>query len=539
MDMAAINKRLTTARLRLEREARLWNLNRQIEASAHPKTALRPVIMFDASTRLSGFSQNAAFALITAWGLQLAGVPIIHFACQSGMSRCVLGTDPDNANHVPPCEACTAQTKRLYASAPIQWFEYQPDPGLAAALTGLTLEELSAFEFPFPNSILIPLGALVLPSLRWVLRRHLLEDTETTRFLMREYIQSAYRLAQEFAVLLKDVNPQAVVLFNGLQFPEAAAGWVAQHMRIPVITHEVGFQPFSVFFSRSQVTAYPINITEDFKLSAKQQTRIETQLSHRFQGEFTMAGITFWPEMNALSENFLHRADKFKQIVPVFTNVIFDTSQVHANTVFPHMFAWLDLILEIIREYPETLFVIRAHPDEMREGKKSRESVQEWVVANQVDQLLNVIFVASDEGLSSYDLIRRSKFVMVYNSSIGLEATLLGAPVLCGGKARYTQYPTVFFPQTPEAYREMCEKFLVADTIDFPPVFERNAWRVLYHQFYRASLPLDRFIEAHPTPGYVQLKSFSWCDLLPENSLTIQVIVDGILKGEPFLMPED
>ena len=92
-----------------------------------------------------------------------------------------------------------------------------------------------------------------------------------------------------------------------------------------------------------------------------------------------MAGVRFWPEMRGLDEDFLARLAQFKQVVPVFTNVIFDTSQPHSNVVFPHMFAWLDLILELVRAHPETLFVMRAHPDESRPGKASRESVANWV----------------------------------------------------------------------------------------------------------------------------------------------------------------
>jgi hypothetical protein len=540
MNMVAIKPRLTTARLRLERDWRIWNMNRRVKSHARPVSDQSPVVMFNASSRLSGFSQNAAFTLLAAWGLQLAGVPVIHFACQAGMSRCVLGTDPDDTAQAPPCKACIAQTKKLTASTKNYWFEYQPDPKLEETLKGLGLEELCAFEFQLPNTEFnLPLGSLVLSSLRWALRRHHLDDDEATRFLLREYIQSAYRVAIEFDALLSEVEPQAVVVFNGLQFPEATARWVAQQRGIRVITHEVGFQPFSAFFSDGEVTAYPIEIPDDFELTPEQQARIDAHLSRRFQGEFTMAGITFWPEMNGLDDDFLHLTAQFEQIVPIFTNVIFDTSQVHANTVFPHMFAWLDLMLDVIREHPETLFVIRAHPDEMREGKKSRESVQEWVRKNDVDQLPNVIFVGSNESLSSYDLIRRSKFVIVYNSSIGLEATLLGVPVLCGGKARYTQYPTVFFPQTPNDYREMAVQFLGAANIEIPREFARNAYRVLYHQFYRSSLLLDNYLEAHPTPGYVQLKRFSWRNLLPENSPAMRVIVDGILEGKAFLMPDD
>jgi hypothetical protein len=497
------------------------------------------VVLFNASSRLRGFSQNAAFTLLTGWSLQLAGVPVIHFACRAGMTRCVLGTNPDDAGQPPPCRACVAQSRKLTASAATRWFEYQPDPELAAALVGLRLEALSAFEFRLPNSdFVLPLGSLVIPSLRWALRRHHLDDDAPTRYLLQAYIQSAYHVAVECAALLAEAEPQAVVLFNGLQFPEAAARWVAGQHGIRVITHEVGFQPFSAFFSDGEVTAYPIAIPDVFELSPAQFARLEAQHQRRLQGDFTMAGITFWPQMDGLDEDFLQFAGRFDQIVAVFTNVIFDTSQVHANTIFPQMFAWLDLVLDVIRAHPETLFVIRAHPDEMRVGKQSRESVQQWIAENRVDQLPNVVFVPSDAPLSSYELIRRSKFVLVYNSSIGLEATLLDAPVLCGGKARYTQYPTVFLPSSAQAYREMAGQFLAADTIAIPPAFKRNAWRFLYYQFYRAALPLGDFIEAHPTPGYVQLKRFSWRDLLPENSPALRVIVDGILHGEPFLMPE-
>ncbi len=47
-----------------------------------------------------------------------------------------------------------------------------------------------------------------------------------------------------------------------------------------------------------------------------------------------MAGIKFWPAMDQLPADFLAHADQFDQLVPVFTNVIFDTSQAFANVIF-------------------------------------------------------------------------------------------------------------------------------------------------------------------------------------------------------------
>ena len=486
-------------------------------------------------------SLNAAFTQLTSWGLQLEGVPIVHFTCRAGMSRCVLGTDPDDHMASPPCESCIAQSEKLQGSTPTEWFEYAPNNALNKELECLTLEELSNYQFNTPNfQTSIPLGELTIPSLRWALRQHHLVDNEATRYQFRQYILSANRVVETFDAFLHHVEPAAVILFNGLQFPEATARWVARQHGIRTITHEVSFQPFSAFFAEGDATAYPIDIPEDFELSPSQNARLDAYLSQRFKGEFTMAGIRFWPEMSGLDEEFLKTVAQFEQIVPVFTNVVFDTSQVHANTVFPQLFAWLDLVLEIIKVNPETLFVIRAHPDEKRPGtrKQSRESVSDWVSQNGVDQLPNVLFIDSGEYISSYDLIRRAKFVMVYNSSIGLEATLLDTPVLCGGKARFTQYPIVHFPQTQQEYRRRAEEFLAAEKLYIPDEFKDNARRFLYYQLFRVSLPFGEFLEVHPTPGYVQIKPISWEDLTAERSPTMKVLRDGILHERPFHIPE-
>ena len=517
-----------------------WRLNmaaREVAGHAPGPADGPPVVFFNASTRLWGLSQNAAFQLLTAWSLRLQGVPVVQFVCRRGMPRCILGTDPDRPDQPPPCDLCQAWSQRLYAGMPQRPFAYAADPALEAALTGLPVEALQDFVHQD-----VPLGALVLPGLRWRLRRHTLADDALTRALYADFIRGAWQVVRDFGALLDENRPRAAVVFNGQFFPEAAARWAARQRGVRVITHEVGLRPLTAYFTEGEATAYPIAIPDDFDLTPEQNARLDAYLSRRFQGDFTMAGIRFWPEMRGLDEAFLRKAAGFRQIVPVFTNVIFDTSQPHANVVFPHMFAWLDAVLEIIRAHPETLFVIRAHPDEQRPGKAARESVREWVQRRRVADLPNVVFVDSQEFLNSYDLIRRAKFVMVYNSTIGLEAVLLGKAVLCGGKARFTQYPIVFFPQTPEAYRARAEEFLRADgaEVPAPPEFRRNARRFLYYQLYKVSLPFDAFLEDEPRArGYVRLKPFRWQALLPENSPTMRVIAAGLLEERPFVMPED
>jgi len=510
-------------------------------AHLEPAPQGAPVVFFKASTGIDDLSWNSGFHLLASWALRLRGVPVLYFACRAGMSHCVLGTNRDHPQKKPPCKSCIYQSSILYSGVEraqndpsqggVEWFNYQRDARLAESISQLSLPELMHFSWHG-----LPLGALCLPGLRWILRIHHLKDDEDTRLLLREYILSAWNIAQKFSTLLERSQPRAVIVFNGQFYPEATARYIALQRGVRVITHEVGLQPASAFFCEGEATAYPIHIPEAFELNSEQNAKLDAYLAKRFQGDFSMAGIKFWADMRGLDEAFLKKAAGFKQIVPIFTNVIFDTSQPHANTVFEDMFDWLDMTLEVIRAHPETLFVIRAHPDETRVRKASRETVAGWVETSAANKEPNVVFVAPRETISSYELIQRARFVMVYNSTIGLEASIMGAAVLCAGKARFTQYPTVFFPQTIEEIRKKLEEFLEIETIVIPPEFQRNARRFLYYQLFRTSLPFGAFLEPSVRTTQTRLKAFKPEALL--DSEAIRVILEGALEGGDFLLKE-
>lgn len=506
------------------------NLSHQVASLEVDKTH-QPVIFFNASTRLGGVSQNAAYSRLTSLGLRAQGIPVIHFVCHAGIQRCTLGSNRDNFEQAPPCAQCIKQSEALFSGERTWNFEYETDETLDFALETLSVAKCA--EFTWHD---LPLGFWALNSLRWVLRRYTLKEDWQTRAFMVSFIQSAWNVYQQFTRLVDESNPQAVVVFNGMFFPEAAVRQVCLERGIRVITHEVGIQPFSAFFTEGEATAYPMHIEDEFQLNTEMNARLDDYLSDRFKGNFSMAGIKFWPEMQQLDPELASRIALYKKIVPIFTNVIFDTSQVHANTLFKDMFHWLENIYQTILDHPEVLFILRAHPDEGRKGKESRESVADWVKNRGLLLLPNVVFIDSNQFVSSYELIRRSHFVMNYNSTIGLEATLMGRPVLTAGKARYTQIPTTYFPNTPTDYIETFEKFLKADDIEVPEEFLSNARRFLYAQLFRTSLPFGEYLKEDGVwKGYVTLRDFQIQALLPKHSETIQILTNGILHGKEFL----
>ncbi len=518
----------------IDNKARIRKLAEIINENKKPAQG-QAVIFFNASTRLSRLSLNAGFSRLASWALELQGVPVVHFVCQRGLQPCVLGTNRKDERLRTPCHTCILESEILFEDSQSINFDFSEDHVLESVLEGLDLEDLYDF-----THLGIPLGALVLPAVRWILRRHHLEDDEMTLMIYKGYVRSAWSFTQHFEKALDELAPRALVVYNGVLYPEGVAKWLAQRRGIRVVSHEVGFQPLSAYFTDGDATAYDLDIPADFALDESQNERLDNYLRKRFQGDFFMAGVQFWPEMSQLSPEFLAKAREFRQVVPVFTNVIFDTSQVHANLIFEHMFAWLDNLLEVAKANPDTLFVVRAHPDEAREGKASEESVADWAKSRDVENLPNVLFIPPHEFINSYDLIRMAKFVMIYNSTIGMEASILGATVLSAGKARFTASNVVHFPADRKAYDQTLQDFLNAENLSAPPEHKFNARRFLYYQLYRSSLVFDAFLEQDKYwQGYVMLKDFDWQSLLPENSPAIQTFLEGMLANGNFMLKED
>ena len=182
-------------------------------ARHEPQPSGTPVVFFKASTGIDDLSWNSGFHLLASWALRLKGIPVAYFACHAGMSKCVLGTNRENVHKEPPCKSCIYQSKTFYTAVP-----HFPTPELQTprfigstfsgmkssnkALAGLSLQELMSFEWDT-----VPLGALCLPGLRWIFRIHHLDDDENTLYLFREYILSAWNVAQKFSHFLDETNP--------------------------------------------------------------------------------------------------------------------------------------------------------------------------------------------------------------------------------------------------------------------------------------------------------------------------------------------
>src|SRR5574342_624603 len=82
-------------------------------ARKEPQLSGAPVVFFKASTGIDDLSWNSGFHLLASWALRLKGIPVAYFACRSGMSHCVLGTNRDDVHRAMPCKSCLYQSRTL------------------------------------------------------------------------------------------------------------------------------------------------------------------------------------------------------------------------------------------------------------------------------------------------------------------------------------------------------------------------------------------------------------------------------------------
>ena len=202
-----LTQRLKRGLVRRLNNLKIASVAREVSRK-EPGPSGAPVVFFKASSGIDDLSWNSGFHLLASWALRLKGIPVAYFACKSGMSKCVLGTNRDDPHQEMPCKTCVYQSQTLYTNvetfklsnvqrSSANWFDYQRDEVLTDAVAKLSVAELMEFEWQD-----VPLGALCLPGLRWILRIHHLSLIEKIRKLHRHIPRGQYIFTQKIARIL-------------------------------------------------------------------------------------------------------------------------------------------------------------------------------------------------------------------------------------------------------------------------------------------------------------------------------------------------
>ena len=252
--------------------------------------------------------------------------------------------------------------------------------------------------------------------------------------------------------------PQTMILFNGLSFPESIIKYFMDKNNVKIITFESAIKENSIIFSKKSAPALDFEFKNQ-KLSEENKEKINQYLNTRFSGNVKRGDTDYWQNIKPLDDNLLEKINNYKNVISIFLNVPFDTSQVNSSNVFLDMYDWINELIKFADLNKDTYFIFRSHPDEIRPDKKIYLKTSTYI-SKITKNKENIFVVPSRYSLNSYELISKSDLILVYNSTIALETFLLRKNVLCAANAHYSKLIPYKTPIDKKSYFERVSSLL-------------------------------------------------------------------------------
>lgn len=463
-----------------------------------------------------------------AQALRLRGAQVSFMTCGGGLELC----DRVNTYEGPPvpCRSCT---RYVNGSIDAHGFERvairegweSDDPGGWPELDELGLEQLLEVEDGG-----LPLGRLIDIPLRWFLMKSAIDDDPLAALTARRLLRSARRIARGVTASLDRLQPEVVLLLNGLFLFEAVAGALCGRRDIDFVTYERGFLPDTLLFHRSHPQdLYDISSiwreARDRPLTPEEDAELDAYLADRRVGRRT--NDKYWVKVRFEP---LTRTVKGRRAV-VFTNLTWDSAVQGQEGGFGSIYTWLTTVIDAFYDRPDDELLVRIHPAEVKlAGKETREPLGEFIAQMYPVLPSNVRVIGPTDLTSSYTLMETSDVGLVLTSTAGLELALHGTPVIVAGETHYRGKGFSLDVDSPDALVSALHKALDDSAMVAPDV--ELARRYAYQFFLKAPMEAPGAVEH--VPGLVKITVEDLAELEPGRNASVDRICSGILEGTDF-----
>ncbi|MGO9856761.1 MAG: hypothetical protein ACLPYY_17175 [Acidimicrobiales bacterium] len=199
-------------------------------------------------------------------------------------------------------------------------------------------------------------------------------------------------------------------------------------------------------------------------------------------------------------------------------NVEWDTAALGRHVHFESTADWLISTVSAVLDQDGGPVVVRQHPSERRPLQRSKLDVAALLRRRFGDDP-RCQFVAADDPVSSYDLLRAARLVLPFVSTIGIEAAAMGKPVLIAGACYYADLGFVWSAGSREEYFDLLRRGMRGELTLLPDQAER-AWLCYYLTAVRNRVSTD--FTPHPDDFW------TWCQRPFASLLSDPVTVDII-----------
>jgi hypothetical protein len=457
--------------------------------------------------------------------LELRGAEVAYLTCGGGLDIC----DRVNTWEGPPMP-CTSCTKYVVDS--LRAHGRSPNP-LATFGTNTAWPELDTMSLDELHAVTyggLDLGQLVDIPTKWFLLADALSEDPLGPPTFRSFLRSARAIVDRASAALDRIQPDQVVMLNGLFLFEAIVWELCKQRSIPVVTYERGFILDSFVFARDE----PAGLTNldlawpswaDRELTTHESRELDEYLEDRLWGRRT--ADEYWRDVKFDVQSTSRTGSR----ALLLTNLVWDSAVVGRDRAFSSIVEWITSTIRLYAPRPADELIIRVHPAEIKlPGRESRQSMESSIRKELPSLPPNVVIVSAADPTSSYSLMDATDFGLVYSSTTGLEMALRGKPVVVAAQTHYAGKGFTLDAQSPSHYAELVTR-LLDDRAGFCVDIER-ARRYAYLFFFRA--PYVGLGVQEQVRGLVRLTARTVGDLRPGASSDLDRLCESVLELRNF-----
>ncbi|MCS3643322.1 capsular biosynthesis protein [Salinibacter ruber] len=387
-----------------------------------------------------------------------------------------------------------------------------------------------------------PIGEWGLTSVAWRLTGETIDESDQfTRSLYRKVVETGCVMVEACERYFEEREPEVVVLMNGIFIPERVVFELARERNIRVVTHEHGHHQNSFVFDHNKSSNYfnydaEWQIRRETPLSDKERSRIASYLQQRAGASAKEVAVDYWPEISSDRDRIEDRLGTSldKNTLVLFPNIVWDSAALKRDIAFDGLMDWIAESVEAMASISDKQLIIRAHPAEVRLGRRTTERVGKRLKGAFPGLPEDVYFIPPESDISSYALMEESEAVLVYTSTTGLEAAVRGIPTVVAGETHYRGEGWTIDIDTRDQYRRV----LAEDLRDLAPSDEdcERALRYAHLFFFEGHIRLP-FFDRPREGGVTNFLIDDMRELRPGRTQVLDELCEAVTKGRSFVYP--
>ena len=315
------------------------------------------------------------------------------------------------------------------------------------------------------------------------------EDVTQEEDIYRLRYERNHEAAVNARAWLAAHKPDVAILPNATILEMGMVYHVARNLKIPAVTFEFGDQRERIWLAQNNEIMR--HETDDLWEAGGGKPLVDEQIQRLQQLFAAREGGQTWKNFarkwqDAPTEGGGQVRQKLglddRPVVLLATNVLGDSLTLGRQVFSRSMAEWIERTLQFFAEREDVQLVVRVHPGETLTHGTSMVDV----IQAELDEIpAHIHVIKPEEKINTYDLLEFADLGLVYTTTVGLEMSMRGIPVVVAGQTHYRNRGFTYDPSSWEGYFSTLESLLggLEEARSSQTQIEK-AWRYAYLFFF-------------------------------------------------------